>query len=229
MNTTPSPTNQPATSDDRNLVSVENDQPGLSLEDRLFLFWKNYRNALLVAVAIVVGSIVGREVWRNFAASRELAVGQAFGAAESIEARQAFVLKHGGHPLAGAAMLLIADEHYKNGDFGLAASAYEEAAGVATDSVLAARARLGSGVAHIQAGRSSEGSAILRQLNDDSNALESIRTESRFHLAALAVASGDMTQAREDLDALVQMGAAQAWAQQIMLLESQVAAAQVGE
>lgn len=229
MSPTPSSANQPVPSDDRNLVSVENDQSGLSLEDRLFLFWKNYRNAVVVAVAIVVGAIVGREVWGNMAASRELAIGRAFEAADSIEARQAFVQEHPGHPLAAAATLLIADEHYDNGDFDSAARSYDETARTSTDSVMAGRARLGSGVATIQAGRAPEGTAILQKLIDDPAQLESIRTEARFHLAAWAVASGDLVEARKELDALVQSESAQVWAQQIMLLESQVAAAQAGQ
>lgn len=229
MSPTHRPSNQPTASDDRNLVSVENDLPGISLEDRLFLFWKNYRNALLLGVAIVVGGIVGREIWRNVAASRELAIGQAFAAAESIDTRQAFVREHPDHPLAGVAMLLIADAHYENGEFDLAATAYDEAARASTDSVLVARARLGSGVAQIQAGRPDAGRSVLQELVDDPNQLEAIRTEARYQLAALAVASGDMARARTELDALVQMDSAPAWGQQIALLESQVQAAQATE
>lgn len=224
MSPTPSSSNQPASSDDRNIVSVESDSSGLSLEDRLFLFWKNYRNAVLVAIVVILGAIVGREVWARMAASREQAISEAFGAADSLEAKRAFANEHPDHPLAGAALLQVGDEQYQNGDYNAAWEAYSEAARLIDDPVLAARARLGAGVSQLQMGQNAEGESTLRQIVEDANVVEAIRAEARLHLAAMEVGTGDIERAREDLDALIQMNAARMWAQQIALLESQIAA-----
>ncbi len=207
-----SPAKKTAKSDDRNLVASEDSQTGPTIEDRLFAYWQQNRAVVLGLIIVVLLVIVGREVWKYAQASRESNTREAYGQATTTEERLAFASEHPGHPLAGAALLAVADESYTHREYAQAARQYAEATRSLTEPALAARARLGQGIAALQSDNAAEGASALEALADDARAPESLRLEALFHLAAGADASGDHEKARGYLDKLDALNPAGIWA-----------------
>ncbi|MGH8019742.1 MAG: tetratricopeptide repeat protein [Opitutaceae bacterium] len=216
------PAKKSAKSDDRNLVASEDSQSGPTIEDRLLTYWQKNRAVVLGLIFAVLLVIVGREIWNYMQASREADTREAYGRAATTEERLAFANAHPGHPLAGAALLAVADDSYTKRDYAEAARRYAEAAQSLTEPALAARARLGQGISALQSDNSADGANVLQMLADDAGAPESLRVEALFHLASAAEAAGDHAKAREHLDKLEAMNPTGIWASRASSLRARL-------
>jgi hypothetical protein len=218
---TPSPAG-----DDRNLVPVDA-TTALSFEDRLHLFWKRNRNAILGFCAAVILVILAKGAWDYFARQKELEIEQAYATATTTEQLKAFSVEHANHPLGGVAQLRIADEAYAAGKSADAIAAYEKAIDVMDNGPLVARAKLGRAVAKAQAGQASQASTELQQIADDTSQFKAIRAEAAYHLTSLAVGAGDAAEAQKFVDLLNQIDPMGAWAQRAIMLRSTLPATPV--
>jgi hypothetical protein len=214
-------TPKPAKDDDRNLVAAEN-AAAPTVEDRLLVFWKNYRSALVWAIGAALLLIVAREGWGLYRDHQDTTARTAFGAAETPEQKAAFAAAHPGHPLAALALLAVADDAFAKDDFATAATRYNEAAAASTEPLLAARARLGEGIATIRAGSGPKGAGILQALAKDAAVSEPLRCEAWLHLAATALAEGDHAEARDALDQLTATSPTGIWTGRADFLRSQL-------
>lgn len=214
--TTPATPSQPTPAgDDRNLVAVDA-ATAASFEDKVQLWWKNYRTGVtVICVAIVVG-IVGKGGWDYMARQKDMEVGKAYVAATTPEQLKAFAAAHAGHSLAGIAQIRIADEAYKAGKAADAVAAYETAVTALGNSPLAARALVGRALAKIQSGKAADGVADLKKLADDANQLKAIRAEAAYSLTSLAVEAGNATEAQKWVDQLGQIDPVSPWTQRAM-------------
>jgi hypothetical protein len=216
-----SSSSRPAKGDDRNLVPVE---PGAAatFEDQLFLFWKNNRNVVIALIALVIAGVVGWQIWLSMRAQAQADVGAAFTNATTVETRRAFARAHPGDPLAGIALLEVADDSYKNGRFEDAVRDYGAAAAVLQEPIFLGRARLGEGVSALQAGLTTRGEQALQKLAADSTVLMPYRTQAWYELASAAAGSGDVAKAREYIDKLLALEPNGYWASLASLLRSRL-------
>ena len=217
MPATPSTPN-PA-GDDRNLVAVDA-TTAVTFEDKLQLFWKKNRGAVVAVCAAVLLAIVAKGGWEYFARQRERDVEKAYAAATTTDQLKAFSAAHGNHVLAGIAQLRIADEAYAAGKSADAISGYDKAIAALKAGPLADRAKLGRALANVQGGKVAEATTELKQLADDVNQMKAIRTEAGYHLTSLAVDAGNASDAQKYVDQLNQIEPMGAWAQRAMALRS---------
>jgi hypothetical protein len=216
---TPSPTG-----DDRNLVPVEATS-AVSFEDKLQLFWKKNRTAVVALCGLILVGIIAKHGWDYLSRQKDIEVGNAYAAAKTTEQLKAFSASHSGHVLAGVAQLRMADEAYSDGKSADAIMLYDKTLSVLKDGPLAARAKLGRALAKVQSGKVAEATTELKQLADDVNQLKAIRTEAAYHLTGLAVEAGNSAEAQKFIDQLGQIDPMGPWTQRATALRATLPAA----
>src|SRR5688572_7661328 len=196
---TPSPAG-----DDRNLVAVDA-TTAVTFEDKLHLFWKRNRTAVLGLCVAIAVAIVAKGGWEYYARQKELDIEKAYSAATTTEQLKAFLAAHPTHTLGGIAQLRIADEAYAAGKSADAVAGYDKVIGILKSGPLAARARLGRSLAKAQAGKGSEATTELKQIADDTTQFKAIRAEALYHLTSLAVEARNSAEAQKHVDQLNQV------------------------
>jgi len=219
MSTPATPSSPNPAGDDRNLVAADA-STAATFEDKMQLFWKNNRIAVLGLCGLVLVGIVAKGGWDYLAAQKNIEVGSAYAAATTPEQLKAFVAAHGSHVLGGIAQLRMADDAYGEGKAADAVAGYDKALAVLKDGPLLARAKLGRALAKSQAGKVAEATAELKQLADDTKQLKAIRSEAAFHLTGLAVEAGNAVEAQKCVDQLTQLDPMGPWAQRAVSLRA---------
>jgi hypothetical protein len=214
-----SSTPKPAKGDERNVVAVDPNAPQATLEERLAIIWAENRAFILGGIVLVIAVIIGRAVWDNYMAARERAVQEAFGRAETAEAKLAFARENAKHSLAGVAVIGAADAAYAEADYATASSRYAQAAGMLDDPLVRTRARLGEAVATLQGGSAEKGEQLLRAVAADAAAPEPIRAEAWYHVASYNHAAGNIAAAREALAKVNEVSPGGLWASRASVLE----------
>ena len=216
-----------------NKASASTPEPGvpaakelivLPTEEHLRTFWEKNRNVIYVGCAAVILAILARGGYEEVVARREAGIESAYAAATTPEKLQAFVRDHYRHPLAGAAYLQLADQAYAASRFDAAQGDYEAAASVLTGTPFAARATLGQGICLLTAGKTAEGTAILKRLAEDTTLLDAVRCEAAYHLASQAFGNGAFDQVLKYTDLIMQADASSIWAQRALLLRARMPA-----
>lgn len=223
MTTPATPSTPSSAGDDRNLVAVDA-ASAVTFEDKLQLFWKKNRTAVIAACGLILVGIVAKGGWDYLSRQKETEVGNAYAAAKTTEELKAFAAAHGGHVLAGIAQLRMADEAYANGKSADATALYDKALGVLKDGPLAVRAKLGRALAKVQAGKGAEAAAELKQLAEDATQLKAIRSEAAYHLTGLAVEAGNAADAQKFIDLLGQIDPMGPWTQRATALRAMLPA-----
>lgn len=195
-----------------------------SFGDKLHAFWEKNSTAVWVLFAGVILAVAGKGLWEYMARQKELGIEQAYAAATTPEQLKSFSAANPGHSLAGIAQLRLADDAYAAGKYAEAVSGYEAANAILQGGPLGARVKLGLGVARIQAGKSAEGTADLKQLLDDAQQLRAIRAEAGYHLSSLAAAAGDTAQVQKISEQLLQIDPSSLWTQRALTLRMSKAA-----
>ncbi len=219
MPTPATPSAQKPAGDDRNLVAVDA-TTALTFEDKVNLFWKNNRTVVIAVCVLVVVGILGKGLMDRLAAQKELDVEKAYAAATTSEQLKAFSAAHDGHSLAGIAQLRLADEAYTAGKSADAISGYDKAAGVLKTGPLAVRAKMGRALAKVQAGKNPEAIADLKLLADDATQFKAVRAEASYHLASLAVESGNSADAQKFIDQITAIEPMGTWMQRAFALRA---------
>ena len=213
------PSAQKPAGDDRNLVAVDA-TTAVTFEDKVNLFWKNNRTAVIAVCVLVVVGILGKGLMDRLAAQKELDVEKAYAAATTSEQLKTFSAAHDGHSLAGIAQLRLADEAYTAGKSADAITGYDKAAGVLKTGPLAVRAKMGRALAKVQAGKNPEAIADLKLLADDATQFKAVRAEASYHLASLAVESGNAADAQKFIDQITAIEPMGTWMQRAFALRA---------
>jgi len=218
----PKPT-KPAEGDDRNLVEIDDAFSEADIEDRAWLFWQRNQMSIIAAVVILIGGVIGVNVWKLMQENRVASLQNNYSAAlGEPSALKEFASKNNDSPLAGLALLKLADESYADEKFEVAAGFYRQSLTPLQGVVVAARARLGLGMAQIKAGQREQGRQSLRALMADSSALSTIRAQAGYELAQLELLEGDREAAASALQSVQDMTNAEIWAGQAKrLMESE--------
>jgi predicted negative regulator of RcsB-dependent stress response len=204
--------------DNRNLVAVDENYVALTFEDRLRIFWRKNGKSIVALVVVALLAVLGKGVWDYRAAQKEIELERVYAAATTPEQVKAFATSHPGHMLAGIARLRVADEDYAAGKSTEAIYGYEDAAAALKSGPLASRARLGLAMARIQAGKTAEGEAALKQLAGDANETKSSRVEAAYQLASLASAAGRADDLKKYTEQVMKIDPASPWLQRTMML-----------
>ena len=214
------PPNQPQVSPNRPGAPAEKTGTELPFDVQLRMFWEKNHQAVYLGCALVVVAIVGRYTYDGLAVQHEASIEAAYAAATTPAKLQAFAQSHAGHSLAGVAYLKIADEAYAAGNFSEALANYDQAAAALPGTPFATRALLGKSVCLIQSGKTSDGTAILKRLSDDTAQLGAVRCEAAYHLASLAFEAGRYDEVVTLTNLVMQLDTGGMWAQRSLLLRS---------
>ena len=220
MTTPATPSAPKKTGDDRNLVAVDENYVALTFEDRLRIYWKKNASTVTAFVVIVLLAILAKGGWDYFAAQKELEIQRAYAAAGTPDQLKAFAAGHADHVLAGLAQLRLADESYAAGRSADAISGYEAAIKAIKTGPLGSRARLGLAMAKVQAGRTADGEAALKQLASDATEAKATRVEAAYQLASLASVAGKPDDVRKYSDQVMQIDPASPWMQRALMLRA---------
>lgn len=209
--------------DDRNLVPVDPSN-AVTFEDQLQLFWNKNRNAVIGAIVVMVIVIIGLQAWKMIETQRKAATSLAFGAATTVEAKRNFARDHAGHPLAGAALLKVADDSYTNGRFEEAARGYASATAALTEPLFVGRSRIGEAVSALKAGQTTKGEQLLTKIAEDTTLLLAYRAQAYYEIATFAEAAGDIAKARDSVDKLRALDPEGYWANVATALRERLSA-----
>ncbi|MFI5336950.1 MAG: tetratricopeptide repeat protein [Opitutales bacterium] len=187
------------------------------------LFWENNHRQVYFLCFAVLLAIIGREGWSYFTAMREQDVAEDYArAAGAPERLTRFAGDHSSHPLAGVALLQVADGKYSAGEFAAAQAGYAKAAEVLTDAGLKSRARLGAAMSQLGAGDSAGAEAALQALVADATQAKLTRAEAAYQLASLAQAAGRAADVKKYAEEVTKIDGAGAWAQRAFMLLAQL-------
>lgn len=209
------PEDQPK-ADERNIVAVDPSYEGASLEDQLFLFWHNYRKVILIVCALAVLALAGWAILTWVQERREARINEEFQQATSMDELKAFADRNAPHELAGVAYLRAADYHFENGEFGDAASFYEQAATHLEDPALEGRASIGRGVALALADQQNEALNHFEAVARNSDNFGAIRAEAHYHAAGLAVELDQISTAHDHIERVLELDRSQMWSARAM-------------
>lgn len=215
---TPSAT--PSAGSDRNVVAVDEHTIGLTMEDRLRIYWQRNGKSVLALVVLIVIAIVAKGAWDYRAAQREQEIEREYAAASTPEQLKAFAGAHAGHVLTGITRLRLADADYAAGKSTEAVYGYEDAIATIKTGPLVSRARLGLAMANVQSGKAAEGEAGLKQLATDANEPKGTRVEAAYHLASLANVAGRADDVKKYSDLLMQIDPTSPWLQRALMLRA---------
>lgn len=191
------------------------------LEKAVRGFWEKNRSFILGLCAVVLLFIVGREGWRLVSEARDRSVQQDYSQAGDDLAKLArFAADHSGHPLAGAALLRIADQKFESRDFKAAADAYEKAAGALDLDLLKGRARLGAAISRADSGDAAGGESALKAIQSDTTLPKALRAEAAYHLASLVAADGRKDEAVKLADEVTTLDPTGPWSQRAASLRA---------
>ena len=194
-------------------------------EARMRELWEKNRALVAAFCVVVVVAIAGKGGWDYFSAQKERSIEQEFAAASTADKLRAFADLHPGHPLAGVALLSLADGDYASGRIGEAAAGYQRAVDALKTSPLEGRARLGLAMSEIQSGQVSDGVAGLRELVDDTKEFQAVRAEAAYHLASMAAAEGRGEEVQQLSTQLLQIDPNSPWTQRVFALQASLPAA----
>lgn len=184
-------------------------------------FWEKNRNLILGACAAGILAIAAVEAWRVYAAARDRGVQEEFAAAGADATKLTrFAADHSGHPLAGAALLRLADQKFEAGDFKGAAGLYAQSADSATLAALRGRARLGAAMSQILGGDRAAGETALQAISADAALPKGVRAEAAYHRASLALEDGKREEAAKLAGEVGTLDATSGWAQRAAALRA---------
>lgn len=191
--------------------------------EQVHQFWEKNHNQVYFLCLAVILALVGREGWSYYSTQREQGVEAEYAKAAGAADRLArFADDNAGHPLAGAALLGVADDKYSKGDFKAAQAAYTKAATSLTEAALLSRAKLGAAMSQLAGGDTAGAEAALKSLSGDAALAKLTRAEAGYQLASLAQSAGHPADARKYATEVTKLDGASVWAQRSLMLLAQL-------
>lgn len=168
----------------------KNAEVSLSPEEYLRQSWDRYGTFVYILCAVVALGILAKGGLEYLNHQKELGIENEYALCVSTDSFRSFAAAHPGHPLTGAAELTVADYSYAAGRFAEALGAYTSAIADLPAGPIRARARLGEAMSQALTGKAADAESNLRNLMNDSGAVNTVRCEAGFHLAGLLVGLG---------------------------------------
>jgi tetratricopeptide (TPR) repeat protein len=209
------PETQPK-ADERNIVSLDSDYEGASLEDRLYLIWHNYQKVIIGVCAAAAVVLAGWGIIHVAQERREARIASEYQEAGTIDEKLAFAERTVGHVAAGAAFLEVADHYFSEGGYDTAAAHYLRAANDLGDLPTAGRAKIGHAVSLAMSGRESEALTAFEGVGRDAGNYSIVRAEAYYHAATLAIGLGQPATARSYIERVNEYDQSQMWSRRAM-------------
>jgi len=186
--------------------------PDADVEERFNEFWKKNGAGIFGGIALGAAIVLGMQISDYMGERREAATQEAFQAADSLEAKEAFVAEYEDHSLAAVARLDLADAAFNDDDFTKAAELYKAAREQFGNPSLSGRAQLGEGISHLKAGQTEAGIVLLQGVAGSPSHIDQLRGEAAYHLAVAHWESNNLEKVRANLDLIETLDNARFWA-----------------
>jgi tetratricopeptide (TPR) repeat protein len=203
--------------------SDPNAEPVPMPADVAFLrFWERNRNAVYLAIGLILAGILAKGAWDYMLVHKELAIKQEYAECSTAESYRAFAANHPGHLLAAMAELNVADDAYVAGHYGDAVANYEKAATDLPAGPFQDRAKMGQVMSQELSGKTADAETGLRLILNDTSRLKAIRCEAGYHLASLAQAAGRSAEVEKLAEQLMQIDPSNPFAERALALRAEM-------
>ena len=193
------------------------------LEQVVQQFWEKNRNLLFGLTAVILIAIFARSGLAAYQTGQIESAREDYAAATTDTELKAFAADHAGTTLAGVALLDVADKAAEEGRYSDAIASYDAAATELADTVFSDRVSLGRAMAMLLGDDAAGGESALRDLANSTEVTAPVRAEAIYHLAAIALTSGNAT----ELDALITqvdaVSPGSTWSQRVTMMRSTLA------
>jgi len=196
-------------------------------EETLRQAWERYGSFIYITCGVIALGILAKGGWDYLNVQKEIGIQNEYSQCVSLDSYRSFAANHPGHPLAGAAEVIVADGSYATGKFADAVTSYTSAIADLPAGPVQARAKLGLAMSLVLSGKTADAESSLRQLLNDTTLLNQVRCEAGFHLASLAAAAGRTADVQKFAEQVMQIDATSPFAERAFSLRSSVNA-QVG-
>ncbi len=190
------------------------------LEESVRYFWEKNRTSLIGIAVVVLLAILGRHGWDMIKEGQAASAREAYAAADTDAARQTFAGENKGSTLAGAALLEVADNAFKDARYSEAIQGYDAAAAELEGTIFDGRIRLGRAMAQLLSGDVAGGESALRALANDTTAPSAVRSEAAFHLASRAGDAGDIETVNQLATQITAIDPTSNWSQRVTMLQA---------
>lgn len=192
-----------AAGDDRNLVLVDDDFQDADFEDRVWLFWQRHGKQTVALATTVFLAIIAAIVYVQVGKMKVAALQEEFATLNTPAEMLTFASENESDPIAGTAYFSAAGELAETGKFAEAAEAFANAARIFGDkpefSAMRARAIIAqaASLAQTQAPEAdTQAEDLLKALAGTPSADALYRGQAMYELAVLALADGNLPEAR---------------------------------
>ncbi|MFI3290258.1 MAG: tetratricopeptide repeat protein [Opitutales bacterium] len=200
------------TADERKTVIADSDFENLEFDDRVWLWWKEYKFSAIVSVIAALAIIVlvnGHRMLQQKAITDAQA---AYSQCTDDASLEKFISEFGYSELAGVAAMTLADKEYNNSNFAKAQELYAKALRSLDKSELAAKALIGEAFAMIKQGKTDEATIALEKVAQAEKVNATYKAQATFELAVLEYTKGAKDVSKAILDKLIQNPQAGIWA-----------------
>jgi tetratricopeptide (TPR) repeat protein len=199
--------------DDRNVVAAGSGEVALTFDERVQLWWHEYRSTILITCVALLAVFVGKELVVIFLQRRERAVAEAFDAAGTNPTLlRSFA---NANPDYGLAWLALADAAMKTESYSEAKGYFDKALSKLAGTPFAGRAQLGAALSQVLGGDKAKGEELLKKMVDDPKQMKAYRAEASLDLAVLAREAGRIEEARSLLTGIFQFDLQGAMSQRV--------------
>jgi hypothetical protein len=98
-----------------------------SHEETLRQAWERYGSFIYITCGVIALGILAKGGWDYLNVQKEIGIQNEYSQCVSLDSYRSFAANHPGHPLAGAAEVIVADGSYATGKFADAVTSYTSA------------------------------------------------------------------------------------------------------
>lgn len=213
------PEDAPDVVDERNLVKVDDAFEDADFDDKLWLWWQQNRNFILIAAAVLIVGSIGIEGYKVIQKQSYANMQSDYNASAATAAElEAFGKSNDDNPLGGFAFVEVADERFAEGAYFEAAELYAQAASALKGTLMEGRARNGQAAATYQNGNIDAAAAYFAQVADDATLVSAYRAEAAYHRALIHVERSEKAAATEWLERTEALDGSGVWASRVQQL-----------
>ncbi len=205
--------NNVKSADERKTVIADADFENLDFDDRVWLWWRENKKSVILAVVVSFVLIIGVNAYKLVSHQAMIAEQTAYNACSDAKSLEEFALNNGG-TLGAVAALQSGDDLFKNAKFAEAKSFYAKAEKGLKGNPLLGRAALGVAFSEIALGNKAEGKKALADIVQNAQVNEAFKIQAQYELGVMEFADGNKDAAKKTLQAVADNPASGMYGQQ---------------